>query len=173
MSEATPVRSRTRRRSTTSEANVPRTRTRLRKDTAELKSDDYEVGYRKPPKKTRFEPGHSGNPKGRPKGAKSLKTDLAEELQERVLVREGGRKTSLSKQRAMVKRQFEKALNGDPRATALLVTLITRFQEQTPEPEDHVPIDDDDRAILDAYERSLAGRLSQKGDDCCRATQTD
>lgn len=30
-------------------------------------SDDYEVGYKKPPKNTRFRKGHSGNPAGRPK----------------------------------------------------------------------------------------------------------
>lgn len=29
--------------------------------------DDYEVGYKKPPKATQFKKGESGNPKGRPK----------------------------------------------------------------------------------------------------------
>jgi hypothetical protein len=29
--------------------------------------DDYEVGYKKPPKATQFKKGASGNPKGRPK----------------------------------------------------------------------------------------------------------
>lgn len=32
---------------------------------------DYEVGYGKPPKNTRFKAGQSGNPKGRPKGKSS------------------------------------------------------------------------------------------------------
>ena len=31
-------------------------------------SASYEVGYKRPPKHTRFKKGHSGNPKGRPKG---------------------------------------------------------------------------------------------------------
>jgi hypothetical protein len=30
-------------------------------------TDDYEVGYKKPPKATQFKPGQSGNPAGRPK----------------------------------------------------------------------------------------------------------
>ena len=45
-------------------------------------ADDEKVGYRRPPKKSRFKPGQSGNPKGRPKGTKNLKRDLIEELQE-------------------------------------------------------------------------------------------
>ena len=30
-----------------------------------------EVGYRRPPKASQFPPGRSGNPKGRPKGARN------------------------------------------------------------------------------------------------------
>ena len=36
---------------------------------------DYEVGRGKPPLHTRFKPGQSGNPKGRPKGVRNFKTD--------------------------------------------------------------------------------------------------
>ena len=38
---------------------------------AKGKVGTYEVGYKKPPKATRFKPGLSGNPKGRPRCAKS------------------------------------------------------------------------------------------------------
>jgi hypothetical protein len=33
-------------------------------------SANYGVGYGKPPKASQFSPGQSGNPKGRPKGAR-------------------------------------------------------------------------------------------------------
>jgi hypothetical protein len=66
-------------------------------------SGGYPVGYGKPPKHTQFKPGKSGNPQGRPKGTKNLKTDLAEELCEKILVHEGGQARKLSKQRALVK----------------------------------------------------------------------
>jgi hypothetical protein len=39
-------------------------------------SGDYEVGYGKPPKHTRFKPGQSGNPKGRPKASKDFRSLL-------------------------------------------------------------------------------------------------
>jgi len=35
-------------------------------------SNDYEVGYKKPPKQGRFKKGQSGNPRGRPSGTKNL-----------------------------------------------------------------------------------------------------
>ena len=53
-------------------------------------AQEYEVGYRKPPKTTRFKAGKSGNPKGRPKGSTNLATDLSAELSEQITVREGG-----------------------------------------------------------------------------------
>jgi len=34
---------------------------------------DYEVGYGKPPRDTRFKEGQSGNPRGRPPGLKNLR----------------------------------------------------------------------------------------------------
>ena len=45
---------------------------------------DYEVGYKKPPKETRFKPGQSGNSRGRPtqKAAESL--DITKILEEPV-----------------------------------------------------------------------------------------
>ena len=46
------------------------------------KDGDYEVGYGKPPRHTRFVKGRSGNPRGKPPGAKNFTTLLNEALDE-------------------------------------------------------------------------------------------
>jgi hypothetical protein len=74
------------------------------------------IGYRNPPQHTRFTKGRSGNPKGRPKGVKNLKTDLMEELEERIPVREGKLVLHMTKQRALIKSLVNKGLKGDVRA---------------------------------------------------------
>ena len=39
---------------------------------------DDPVGYKRPPINTRFKPGTSGNPQGRPTGVRNFKTELRE-----------------------------------------------------------------------------------------------
>ena len=113
---------------------------------------DYEVGYGKPPKYTRFKPGQSGNPRGRPKGTKNLKTDLIVELGERIVVREGDRTQRISKQRAVVKTLVARTLKGEVRTAGLLTSMMMRLLdtgEGAPEVVD--PLGDNDHEILNAY----------------------
>jgi hypothetical protein len=44
------------------------------------KDGDYEVGYGKPPRHTRFVKGQSGNPRGQPNGPKNVMTMVYETL---------------------------------------------------------------------------------------------
>jgi hypothetical protein len=85
------------------------------------RTGDYEVGYARPPKEHRFEPGRSGNPKGRPKGARCLKSQIERELDAKVTVREGGREKAMTKRELVAKQTVKKAAEGDPRA---LMTLL-------------------------------------------------
>lgn len=98
-----------------------------------MSDDDNTVGYKKPPQQTRFKSGQSGNPKGRPKGYKNIKTDLLEELKERVSVTENGKTKKMSKQRILLKRLCSKSLGGDANSTRLLVSFIQRYLDSEPE----------------------------------------
>ena len=118
---------------------------------------EYVVGYGRPPIPTRFAPGASGNPWGRPRGNKNLKTDVLEEIGEKVTVREGEKSRSISKQRAIVKAAVLRALRGDAKAISTLVALLLRFQEATPGEETPIELAADDLAILDRFaERAVA-----------------
>src|SRR5262245_26498183 len=120
-------------------------------------SGDREVGYGKPPKHTRFQPGQSGNPRGRPKGTRNLKADLLEELGEKILIREGERARQVSKQRAVVKTLVTRTLKGDARAANTLLSMMMRLLD-TGEgaPEEVEDLHPDELEILEAYKKRLA-----------------
>ncbi len=87
------------------------------------KDNDYEVGYGRPPKSTRFRKGQSGNPKGRPKGARGVNASLRRELEKKITVREGNREKRVLKSDALAMGIVARALKGDPKATAEILRL--------------------------------------------------
>jgi hypothetical protein len=58
-------------------------------DEETVNGTDYAVGFRRPPLHTRFKPGVSGNPSGRPKDCKNFKTLLHSILNEQISLQEG------------------------------------------------------------------------------------
>ncbi|MGL5254064.1 MAG: DUF5681 domain-containing protein [Brevinema sp.] len=83
------------------------------------------IGYKSPPKEAQFSKGQSGNPKGRPKGSKNLKTILLKELDSQISIQEKGKITKVSKQEAFIKGLIANALKGDKYASQILVRLMT------------------------------------------------
>lgn len=103
------------------------------------KSDDreYDVGYGKPPEHTRFKKGVSGNPKGRPRGAKNkskiaeLATMVMQEGQREVEVNERGKAVKMSQMEAIVRSTHVHAIKGRPSSQRLAIQLYKEATEET------------------------------------------
>jgi len=89
-----------------------------------MNKPDYEVGYGKPPKKSRFKEGETGNSKGRPKGKRNIATVLNAILNEKVIINENGRKRSVTKLEASIKQVVNRATAGDLPSMRLLIQLV-------------------------------------------------
>jgi hypothetical protein len=83
---------------------------------------NYEVGYRRPPREYQFKPGHSGNPRGRPKERRTM-YDVLNDLVERKV---STNTSEVSGIEAMVRRIIKDAMNGGPRAFRLFVKFARR-----------------------------------------------
>ncbi len=127
--------------------------------------NDDDVGFGKPPKHTQFKPGQSGNPAGRPKGTKNLKTDLEEELRELITIREGGNRKIVSKQRAMLKSLTAKAVQGDSRAAAIVIDMMYRLLHEDDAEDTSRGPSPDDKAILKAFENRLLRKPDEGPED--------
>jgi len=83
----------------------------------------YQVGYCRPPLHSRFRPGQSGNPKGRPKQSRNLRTIVKQVLSEDMQIREGGRLRRMSAMEAVVRTIRARVFKGDPKALTSLIAL--------------------------------------------------
>ena len=110
-----------------------------------------EVGYGKPPESTRFKPGQSGNPKGRPKGVKNFETDLQEMLRAKVEIKNANGTRTMTTVQAALQTLARKAVAGDTRASQQLFNLILRSPKDNNSEGPAILLDNDDRAILDEY----------------------
>ena len=111
----------------------------------------YQVGYCRPPLHSRFKPGQSGNPKGRLKQSRNLRTIVKQVLSEDMHIREGGRLRRMPAMEALVRTLRARAFKGDPKAIASLIALarlsgLTESDEATADllqgPEYHAMIAD-------------------------------
>src|ERR1700730_10563878 len=94
------------------------------------------VGYKRPPARTRFPKGKSGNPKGRPKGQPSVANVIKDILNEPVSVRSGEKSRNMPSIEAMVRVQVNNACQGDKRALAAFLDVLEmtgRTKEMTDE----------------------------------------
>jgi hypothetical protein len=100
---------------------------------------DPEVGYGRPPKATQFKPGQSGNPKGRPKGAKTrrfasgghnLRDALLAEMERIIVIQEGDQQVEMTQLQAALRRLMIKAMKGDIDAIRMLLRYAEEMQRE-------------------------------------------
>jgi hypothetical protein len=92
-------------------------------------SQNYDVGFKKPPKHTQFQPGQSGNRNGRPKGSRNFANVIEQELNSIVSITERGKVKQVRKKDIIAKQVVNKAAAGDLKATGMLLNE-SRYAEQ-------------------------------------------
>jgi hypothetical protein len=116
----------------------------------------FTVGKGRPPLHTRFQKGRSGNPRGRPRGAKSFTTLLFERLDRRVERRAAdGACRKVSKRELAADRLIDNFAEGEPYATRLMIALMLERERQAPQ--ERPPFEEADKDVI----AELLDRLSK------------
>lgn len=128
-------------------------------------TSQYEVGYRKPPRHTRFKPGTSGNPRGRPKDAKGLKTIVRETMTAKVPVRTAGGEKKMSRMEAVLHKTVELGMKGNPRALMQIISLYASAVPEAAQPVSSQHPEELSVTDLAMLEELKATWLAESGED--------
>jgi hypothetical protein len=129
-----------------------------------MPDQSYKVGYGKPPENTRFKPGQSGNPKGKLRGARGLRTELRTELSELVTITENGKSRRIPKRRIVIKALVAKALKGDVRAAEKIMQLVIQAEGFEDPRSERNRLSDADRQIVELLLGQLNGECDAPED---------
>ena len=90
------------------------------------------VGYGKPPKHSRFKPGQSGNPKGRPKGRIPIARLVEKHLDAKMAVTIGGQQKTITRREALIIGFVGDALKGKEKVRKQVLDLLLLLEAQNP-----------------------------------------
>lgn len=110
----------------------------------------YEVGYGKPPKRTQFKPGQSGNPKGRRKGSRNFSGHVQDELGERITITQDGRRQVVTKLKLIATQLVNSAVKGNLKSIEFLIRFMD-VMDASPGTEGDVLTDDMRQKVLDFF----------------------
>jgi len=94
--------------------------------------DEYAIGYGKPPARTRFRKGVSGNPGGRPRGMTAGRASrlALNEAYRLVTVREGDKTLALPAIQAVLRSMVTLAAKGNGPAQRALIEVIQKIERE-------------------------------------------
>jgi hypothetical protein len=114
---------------------------------------EYLVGNCRPPVATRFQPGQSGNKKGKPKGATSLASEIKKHLRKKIVVVRDGVKGEMLGRAALAEKIWGKALSGDRNSIETVIRFDTTEEGGAGPATPPATVSADDNALLDAFLR--------------------
>ena len=91
--------------------------------------EDSDVGYRQPPRATRYTKGHSGNRAGRPRG-RHREAPYEAVLGQIVTIRENGKERRVTGTEAFVLQLTKRGLEGDGAAARASLAMIEEVRER-------------------------------------------
>jgi len=128
------------------------------------------TGYKNPPRHTRFRPGQSGNPKGRPKGSRNLVKDVEKELAAQVFINEHGTRKKIPIRRLIAKQLINLAAKGDLKGIAMVLSTLGAAEH---DPADSAPQDVPNRPEDELVMASIVRRIRsmEEAPDATEGTQ--
>jgi hypothetical protein len=102
-------------------------------------TEDYQVGYGKPPKSCRFKKGVSGNPSGRPRKSTDPDSEWRQELSSKVPLIESGKRKLITKSAAYKRQTMNKAIQGNAQAIRVVREAERGVQERAAEQRQNSP----------------------------------
>jgi hypothetical protein len=125
-------------------------------------NDDDKVGPGKPPRRTQFKKGQSGNPGGRPKGSKNVDKLIMDAASRHVTAVIDGKARRISMAQASVWQLATQAVRGNQKAIAAFLDRIEEIEAraETARPTEY-PLDDADLEVI----RTVYDRLNKPTND--------
>jgi len=120
--------------------------------------NDYEVGYKKPPKSTQFQKGHLGY-KGKRNRQRPIEDVLLDELSKTVTIMENGKRSKVTRVEALVKKSVAGTMtNGDLKGLMKLLKMLPPGKLE--EPQRKQQAEEWVKNLFDKYVQAVRGYYS-------------
>jgi uncharacterized protein DUF5681 len=113
-----------------------------------MSDDDRVARYQRPPRKGQFKSGQSGNPHGRPKGSRNIRTYVQRLLDAPILVKEDGKTRKISRAEAIAIQYVNMAARGDPKGLAAVMSLTREYDSATGDSQSSALSRAEDEAVM-------------------------